>query len=82
MSVELRKAIKSSYDKFKQLNRNNNDNISTQDGHPSVKNCLNYLLENGHAEHVNVKWGNGHSNAIIIESKSINIKVVMNLIRT
>ena len=68
MSVELRKAINTSYDKFKQLNKNNN-NISTQDGHPSVKNCLTYLLENGHAWHVNVKWGNGHRNVIIIEGK-------------
>ena len=70
MSIELRKAIKTSYDKFKQLN----NNISTQDGHPSVKNCLNYLLENGHAEHVNVKWGNGHRNVIIIEGKKYQYK--------
>ena len=39
MSVELRKAIKTSYGKFKQLN---NNNISTQDGHPSVRK-LSYL---------------------------------------
>ena len=78
MSVELRKAIKTSYDKFKQLD----NNISTHDGHPSVKNCLNYLLENGHAEHVHVKWGKGHRNVIILGVKSINIKVVIHLIRT
>ena len=47
-----------------------------------MKNCLKYLLENGHAEHVNVKWGNGHRNVIIIEGKSINIKGAMHLIRT
>ena len=41
----------------------------TKDGLPSLKPYLKYLLDRGHAEQVNVKWGKGHRNVIIIGGK-------------
>ena len=38
-------------------------------GIPSLRPYLNYLLENGAAEHVKVKWGKGERYVIIIEGK-------------
>ena len=41
---------------------------------PSLKPYLNYLLDNGAAEQVNVKWGKGHRNVIIIGGKKYQYK--------
>ena len=70
LSVESRQAIQHSHDKCKQ--QNDNFNIKQEDA--SVKSYLNYVLEDGHAEHVNVKWGTGHRNVIIIEGKKYQYK--------
>ncbi len=39
-----------------------------------VKDKLDELLENGLAKHVNVKWGKGHRNVIIIGGKKYQYK--------
>jgi len=41
----------------------------TKDGLPSMRPYLKYLLDRGYAEQVNVKWGKGHRNVIIIGGK-------------
>ena len=38
-------------------------------GIPSVRPYLTYLLENGAAEHVKVKWGNGERYVITVDGK-------------
>ena len=43
-------------------------------GIPSVRPYLNYLLENGAAEHVKVKWGNGERYVTMIEGKKYTYK--------
>ena len=42
-------------------------------GIPSVRPSINYLLENGAAEHVKVKWGKGERYVIMIEGKKYPI---------
>ena len=54
----------------------------TKDGLPSLEPYLNYLLNNGAAEQVNVKWGKGHRNVTIIGGKKYQYKGVMSVIRT
>ena len=78
LSVELRKAIKQSHDKFKQ--QNNNNSIKQEEA--SIKSYLNYLLQNDAAKQETVKWGNGYRNVVIIKGKSITIKGATHLIRT
>ena len=46
----------------------------TKYGLPSLKPYLKYLLDNGAAEQVNVKWGKGHRNVIIIGGKKYQYK--------
>ena len=41
----------------------------TKDGLPSMRPYLNYLLDNGATEQVNVKWGKGYRNVIVIGGK-------------
>ena len=45
------------------------------------KNLIKYLLDNVAAEQVNVKWGKGRRNVIIIGGKKYQYKGVMILIR-
>ena len=46
----------------------------TKDGIPSMKPHLDYLIQHGHADHVQVKWGKGHRWVIIIEGKKYPYK--------
>ena len=43
------------------------------DGLPSLKPYLNYLIDHGAAEQVNVKWGKGHRNVIVIMSSLLGV---------
>ena len=44
------------------------------DGLPSMKPYLDYLLDNGAAKHVDVRWGKGHRWAIIIGGNNYQYK--------
>ena len=52
------------------------------DGLPSLRPYLQYLLDNGLAEHVKVKWGKSERWVIKIAVKPTLIRVVTKLIRT
>ena len=43
-------------------------------GLPSLKPYLDYLLENGAAKHVTVRWGQGYRKVIFIEGKKYQYK--------
>ena len=43
-------------------------------GNPSLLSRLNYLLENGAAEHVKVKWGKSERYVIMIKGKKYQYK--------
>ena len=73
MSVELRKAIEHSHDKFKQQNNNNNNDNNKQE-EASIKSYLNYLLQNDATKQEHVKWGNGYRNVVIIEGNKYQYK--------
>ena len=49
-------------------------------GLPSLRPYLNYLIDNGVAEHKLVKWGKSQRWVVIIGGKNTNIRVGMNLI--
>ena len=42
-------------------------------GNPSLLSRLNYLLENGAAQHVKVQWGRSERYVIIIKGKTMSI---------
>ena len=50
-------------------------------GIPSLRPDLNYLLENGAAQHVKFKRGKSERYVIIIDGKNINIRVGTALIK-
>ena len=90
MRSELRNAIKEAYDILK---KKNDDNVVSNQkpgamlqqefdawGLPSLRPYLNYLIDNGVAEHKLVKWGKGQRWVVIIGGKTINIRADMVLI--
>ncbi len=83
MSAELRKTIKEEYAKLKQQNKNEYKDVYnetmpqqefTKDGLPSMRPYLKYLLDRGYADQVNVKWGKGNRDVIIIGGKKYPYK--------
>ena len=67
MSVELRKAVKESYNKLKQNNTNNN--VVSKTTNPTGEEILQYLLNAGEASQAKVQWGKGYRNVVIFQGK-------------
>ena len=71
MSVELRKAVKESYNKLKQNNTNNN--VVSKTTNPTGEEILQYLLNAGEASQAKVQWGKGYRNVVIFRVKKVLI---------
>ena len=79
MSVELRKAVKESYNKLKQNNTNNN--VGSKTTNPTGEEILQYLLSAGEASQAKVQWGKSYRNVVIIQGKNTNIRGLVRLMK-